>query len=112
LPNNKTAMNISQYGNRLAALVMGIIGVEVLILSAMMIHSTVASQDTNRLENEKQIVKSLQLSDLCLVTESRHTRHISQPEPVAAFQDLPGYYDHFPSSTFLTPPAYFGKTAR
>jgi hypothetical protein len=41
------------------------------------------------------------LTDLCLSTESRHTRHLSQPELIAPFQDAPGYLDHFPSSTFI-----------
>ena len=42
------------------------------------------------------------LTDLCLSTESRHTRHLSQPELIAPFQDAPGYLDHFPSSTFIS----------
>ncbi|MEJ2545746.1 MAG: hypothetical protein P8Y99_16910 [Calditrichaceae bacterium] len=44
------------------------------------------------------------LTDLCLSTESRHTRHLSQPELIAPFQDAPGYMDHFPSSTFIGAP--------
>lgn len=43
------------------------------------------------------------LTDLCLSTESRHTRHLSQPELIAPFQDAPGFLDHFPSSTFIGP---------
>lgn len=49
------------------------------------------------------LVQRLQLSDLCLSTESRHTRHLSTPEWMAAFQDVPGFHDHFPSSSFLQP---------
>ena len=57
-----------------------------------------------RLSGEQKIVRLLRLTDFCLATESRHTRHISLPEPIAPFQDVPGYLDHFPTSTFLWPP--------
>ena len=50
---------------------------------------------------ERVTAKRLLLTDLCLSTESRHTRHISMPEWIAPFQDLPGYHDHFPSSSFF-----------
>ncbi|TAE18511.1 MAG: hypothetical protein EAZ95_03930 [Bacteroidetes bacterium] len=41
------------------------------------------------------------LTDYCLSTESRHVRHIALPEPIAPFQDLPAYHEHFPSSSFF-----------
>ena len=53
----------------------------------------------------KEIAQRLLITDLCLTTESRHTRNLSFPELIAPFQDLPGGLDHFPSSTFLQPPA-------
>lgn len=45
----------------------------------------------------------LLLTDFCLSTESRHTRHISMPELMAPFQDVPGFHEHFPSSSFFPP---------
>ncbi|MBN1408774.1 MAG: hypothetical protein JW956_13335 [Calditrichaceae bacterium] len=48
------------------------------------------------------IASRFHLTDLSLSTESRHTRHLSQPELIAPFQDAPGYLDHFPSSTFIS----------
>lgn len=53
---------------------------------------------------KRAIVQRLLLTDYCLSTESRHTRHLSMPEWIAPFQDLPGYLDHFPSSTLIRPP--------
>lgn len=53
---------------------------------------------------KRAIVQKLLLTDYCLSTESRHTRHLSMPEWIAPFQDLPGYMDHFPSSTLIRPP--------
>ncbi|GAB4406381.1 MAG: hypothetical protein OHK0053_32630 [Microscillaceae bacterium] len=45
------------------------------------------------------------LTDFCLSTESRHVRHPNFPEWMAPFQDLPGGHEHFPSSSFISPPA-------
>ena len=50
---------------------------------------------------KKAIANRFLLTDYCLSTESRHLRHISLPEPIAPFQDLPAYHEHFPSSSFL-----------
>lgn len=58
------------------------------------------------ISSRQQIFQKLALSDYCLSTESRHTRHLSNPDLIAPFQDYPGYLDHFPSSSFfqLSPP--------
>jgi hypothetical protein len=53
---------------------------------------------------QQRLARALLLTDLCLSTESRHTRHISLPEWAAPFQDFPGFHDHFPSSTFFQQP--------
>lgn len=50
---------------------------------------------------KNQIVRRFLLTDYCFTTESRHTRHISLPDWIAPFQDLPTYHEHFPSSSFL-----------
>ncbi len=49
----------------------------------------------------REIAKQLVLTDLCLTTESRHTRHLSSADFLAPFQDFPGGPDHYPSSMFL-----------
>jgi hypothetical protein len=54
-----------------------------------------------QLADKQALFNRFVLSDFCFSTESRHTRNISQPEWIAPFQDLPGYYDHFPSSSFF-----------
>ncbi|MCU0447238.1 MAG: hypothetical protein MUE85_20270 [Microscillaceae bacterium] len=55
------------------------------------------------------LMKRFLLTDYCLSTESRHTRHLSMPEWIAPFQDLPGFYEHFPSSSFLVAPRELKK---
>ena len=49
-------------------------------------------------------VSNLQLTDLCLYTEARYTRHLSQADLHSAFQDHPLALDHFPSGSLVVPP--------
>ena len=51
--------------------------------------------------DKKKIVIRYGLTDYCLSTEAQHTRHISMPTVFSPFQDLPGYHEHFPSSSFF-----------
>ncbi|MCK9529880.1 MAG: hypothetical protein M0R77_04855 [Gammaproteobacteria bacterium] len=54
----------------------------------------------------RQIVSTLGLTDLCIVTEARYTRHLSQADGHAAFQDHPMALEHFPSGAILSPPPH------
>ena len=58
---------------------------------------------TERLERAK-LVRTLQLTDLCLFTEARYTRHPAMADRFAPFQDHPGAMEHFPSGSLVTPP--------
>jgi len=51
------------------------------------------------------MVRRLQLTDLVLTTEARYTRHPSQADRFAPFQDHPHALDHFPSGSVIAPPA-------
>ena len=51
------------------------------------------------------LVRQLQLTDLCLFTEARYTRHPSQADLHSPFQDHPLALEHFPSGSLLLPPA-------
>ncbi len=62
------------------------------------------SDDMRRLRQEIKVVESLQLTDLCLATEARHTRHPSQADRHSPFQSHPGALDHFPSGSIILPP--------
>jgi len=46
----------------------------------------------------------LELTDLCLFTESRYTRHLSQTDLYSAFQDHPVSLEHFPAGSVAGPP--------
>jgi hypothetical protein len=60
---------------------------------------------------EKQrLVVQLALTDLCLFTEARYTRHPSQADLFAAFQDHPLALEHFPTGSLVLPPVHRLKT--
>jgi len=55
------------------------------------------------LEAMASMVRRLGLTDLCLTTEARYTRHPSQADRFSAFQDHPVALEHFPSGSFIAP---------
>lgn len=61
-------------------------------------------QDMATRERNSLLVRSLQLTDLALFTEARYTRHLSQADVHAAFQDHPMALEHFPSGAMVVPP--------
>lgn len=53
----------------------------------------------------RQIVTAaLGLTDLCVATEARYTRHPAVSDPMAPFMDHPGAMEHFPTGAFWAPP--------
>jgi len=59
---------------------------------------------TPELEAMAGLVRGLGLTDLCLFTEARYTRHPSQADAFTPFQDHPASLDHFPSGSVAAPP--------
>ncbi|MCW8907487.1 MAG: hypothetical protein OQL28_09560 [Sedimenticola sp.] len=57
-----------------------------------------------RRQATRQLVARFQLTDPALFTEARYTRHLSQADGHAAFQDHPVAIEHFPSGSLLPPP--------
>lgn len=56
------------------------------------------------LDTKQSLVAELGLTDLCLFTEARYTRHPTQADLNTAFQDHPLSLDHFPSGSLMQPP--------
>jgi len=65
--------------------------------------------DTPSLRRVAVQVRDLQLTDLCLFTEARYTRHLSQTDLYSAFQDHPVSLEHFPAGSIAPPPAGIGE---
>lgn len=60
-------------------------------------------RDASLLAETAALVKRLDLTDLCLFTEARYTRHPSQADLHSPFQDHPMSLEHFPSGSLLAP---------
>jgi hypothetical protein len=81
------------------------IGTGMLLLAAVLIQAHFLTQaDLPLLRQKAGVAKNLGLTDLCLTTEARYTRHLSQADRHAAFQTHPLALDHFPSASALGPP--------
>jgi len=80
------------------------------MVGLLFIHPRLQRDDYERgLAKRKRLVRELQLTDLCLFTEARYTRHLSQADLQSPFQDYPTAFDHFPSGSLVLPPAHLLK---
>jgi len=71
----------------------------------MFAHASFKKETARGLIKEKgEMVRALQLTDLCLFTEASYTRHLSQADLHTAFQDSPMSLEHFPSGSLVGPP--------
>ncbi|NOY52366.1 MAG: hypothetical protein GXP58_01965 [Deltaproteobacteria bacterium] len=52
---------------------------------------------------KRELVKTLELTDLAIWTEARYTRHPSQADCFTPFQDSPSAFEHFPAGSILAP---------
>ncbi len=52
---------------------------------------------------KKETVRVLGITDLCLFTEARYTRHPSMADQHTPFQDYPLSLEHFPSGSMVNP---------
>lgn len=52
---------------------------------------------------ERQRLRSLHVTDLCLATEARYTRHPAMADRHAPFQEHPLALEHFPSGALILP---------
>jgi hypothetical protein len=87
------------------------IGIGMLLLVAMLLQAYFMAQaDLPLLQQKATVVKNLGLTDLCLSTEARYTRHLSQSDWHAAFQSHPLALDHFPIGSVLGPPRTLKKS--
>lgn len=77
----------------------------VLLLGLMFVDATVSRWiDQPRVEERRQLVAALALTDLCLFTEARYTRHPGLADLHSPFQNHPAALEHFPSGALLPVP--------
>ena len=90
---------------------LGYAAVLVLCGAAALTHARLAQKAAEpAVREKKELVRSLELTDLCLFTEATYTRHPSQATLHVPFQEQPASFDHFPSGSLFPPPATVRKT--
>ncbi|MDH3391270.1 MAG: hypothetical protein OEL85_05695 [Desulfobulbaceae bacterium] len=68
---------------------------------SLFIHSQKLNEELRSDEEIQKIaVAGLGLTDLCVATEARYTRHPAVSDPMAPFMDHPGALEHFPTGSF------------
>ncbi len=74
------------------------------LYAAALMHAAIAREAAREpLRMNREMVKSLTLTDLCLFTEARYTRNPALADFHAAFQDGPFSFEHFPSGSLAAP---------
>ena len=66
-------------------------------------HQVAAPED---LEQVTTLVRTLELTDLCLFTEARYTRHPAMADLSTPFQDYPMSMEHYPTGALMAPPSH------
>jgi hypothetical protein len=84
-----------------------------LVLAGLLLH---ASREVRASEpqfaRKAELVRQIELTDLCLFTEANYTRNPSMTDMATPFQDSPMSLDHFPSGGLLGPPAHLTRDQR
>ncbi len=87
--------------------------VSTVLVGIMFVHAAVMQRiDLPALHEQRDIVGVLELSDLCIFTEARYTRHPSMADFNTPFQDYPMSFEHFPSGSMVTVPPHLAAPAQ
>lgn len=90
---------------RKSSVFLSLVAMGVILFATLMLHSRRALLQSKRvLAANASLVGSLRLTDLCLFTEARYTRHPAVADLHSPFQDHPMALDHFPSGSLVAPP--------
>ena len=87
----------------------------VLLIGLMLADAALSQRlDEGVVRQRRAIVNTLTLTDLCLSTETRSTRHPSLADLHTPFQDHPLALDRFPSGSLMVLPPHLrpGEGAR
>jgi hypothetical protein len=91
---------------RKSDLCLALLAAGLMFLGLMFSHAHLQRRaDAPSIERMAEMVARLELTDLCLFTEARYTRHLSQADLHSAFQDHPVALEHFPAGSLAGPPA-------
>ncbi len=65
-----------------------------------------------RFAANRSLARWLSVTDPCIFTEARYTRHPSQADLHSPFQDHPLAMEHFPSGSLVPPPEHLAGSLR
>lgn len=83
------------------------LAVGAVLIGLMFLDAAVSQRlDRESVQQRREMVKVLTLTDLCLFTEARYTRHPSMTDLNTPFQDHPMSLEHFPTGAIVTPPPH------
>ncbi len=83
------------------------VGANLVLVGLMFAHAESMLEDSkHHINDEREMVRKLELTDLCLFTDARYTRNPSMADFHSAFQDAPMAFDHFPSGSIMPPPPH------
>ncbi len=89
------------------------LGIGIFLLCLIAVDAAVSRRiDNEGIEKRREIVKTLNLTDLCLFTEARYTRHPSMADINSAFQEHPLALEHFPSGSLTVIPPHLRQIPR
>ena len=74
------------------------------VLLLLLVHARNAQlHSVDHAKLKTSLLQGLQLTDVCLSTEARYTRHPAMADRHAPFQDNPLALEHFPSGALIIP---------
>lgn len=80
------------------------------LVGVMLLHASIRREMDKTLLNQKsEVVGHLGITDICIFTDARYTRHPSMADYATPFQDYPLSIDHFPSSSFMDVPPHLNR---
>ncbi|BCG48737.1 hypothetical protein GEOBRER4_n3631 [Citrifermentans bremense] len=96
---------------RKSALFLNAVAFLALILAGLLVHARQrANSAAPVVAANALLARQLQLTDLCVFTETGYTRNPGITGTASAFQDSPLSLEHFPSGTLMQPPPHlFGS---
>jgi hypothetical protein len=87
---------------RLSNLALWLLGTGFVLVGLTLTQGQAAGQQAQaRAARCTKMVEELGLTDLCLNTEARYVRHLSQADLFSAFQDVPLSLEHMPSGSIF-----------
>jgi len=84
-------------------------GMAILLIAfcLMFVHAAVFQRKADPVLKEKaKMVKNLEITDLCLFTEARYTRHPVMADVNTPSQDFPFSIEHYPSGSLVAAPEH------